>query len=227
MQLSTIIGKPILTRAGEQLGYVTGVCLTRDLKKLAALAAADGDEEEFYLPARAVLSLSDAIIASAARIPAPTGLPSPVGLPAFSPNGDTLGTVCDLLFGDEEPVLILSREGVRTAVPVCRAAIGESVIVYGEGEKPAARKIKPRAPQEAPAPVPKKAPSAEPKEQTKEVKYDLGGRNLLGRRVIRSVFDADGKLVAAAGERITPDILSRARRKGRLVALTVNTLTNI
>ena len=51
--------------------------------------------------------------------------------------------------------------------------------------------------------------------------------NLLGRRVKRSVFDETGAPVALAGERITPDTVAKARRKNKLLALTVNTLTNI
>ena len=57
--------------------------------------------------------------------------------------------------------------------------------------------------------------------------YRLDRTNLLGRRVKRSVYDEHGEPVALAGERITPEVIARARRGNRLLALTVNTLTNL
>lgn len=51
--------------------------------------------------------------------------------------------------------------------------------------------------------------------------------DLLGRRVKKSVYDAFGMPVALAGERVTPEMLARARKLNRLLALTVNTITNI
>ena len=56
----------------------------------------------------------------------------------------------------------------------------------------------------------------------------IGDRtNLLGRRVKRSVYDEHGAPIATAGERVTPEMIAAARRKNRLLALTVNTLTNL
>ena len=53
----------------------------------------------------------------------------------------------------------------------------------------------------------------------------LNHTNLLGRKVKKSVYDDYGIAIALAGERITPAVLARARRAGRLLALAVNTLT--
>ena len=97
----------------------------------------------------------------------------------------------------------------------------ESAAQESQAEEPAAEPME-TAEVERSASSPE---SAEPQEQT--VKFELGTRNLLGKRVVRSVYDAQGEIVALAGDRITPEVLSRARRKGRLLALTVNTLTNV
>ena len=53
----------------------------------------------------------------------------------------------------------------------------------------------------------------------------LNHTNLLGRKVKKSVYDDYGIAIALAGERITPAVLARARRAGRLLALAMNTLT--
>lgn len=57
--------------------------------------------------------------------------------------------------------------------------------------------------------------------------FRIDRTNLLGRRVKRSVYDETGTPIAVAGERITPQTIALARRKNRLLALTVNTLTNL
>lgn len=268
MQLSSLIGKPILTRAGDALGYVIAARPTRDLKKLACLVCADGDENDFILPARAVLSApetADAVIAGGARLNAPTGIPSPIGKRAYSHTGEALGTISDILLG-EAPALVLSS--AEAPIMADRAVIGETVIVYPSAEQrrraPSARgsartgqtggksaqkrpktaQMQQREGESAPPPIsavgraeadfpdtmsaaplpqtpPKRSEPAPPQH------FRIDRTNLLGRRLKKSVYDETGAPIARAGERITPEIVTRARRKNRLLALTVNTLTNI
>ena len=261
MQLSMLIGKQILTPAGERLGYVTGAFLDREMKKLSALAVADAEEEEFFMPARALLAVGDAVIANNFRNRTPVGIPSPVGLPAYSQQGEFLGSVGDWLFGEEDAVIIVVKDGVRTSVPVKNILSGETVIVYPEPPKkrPAPPRRPKRKPEEStsadafeaetvldtyepeppmqaavaeasdftePAPVtPVPVVALPPQKKTNE--YSFNRYNPLGRRVKKSVFDEWGLPVALAGERITAEVLSRARQCNRLLALTVNTLTNI
>ncbi len=236
MQLSTLIGKPILSPAGQAYGYVTEARPTRDFTQIACLVCADGDEEEFYLPGKAILSAGDGVIAGKSRLNAPAGVPSPVGKTAYAQTGEALGVVSDLLLGEgEEGVLAVSREGVRMTVPVSRALIAEHVVVYpNEAARRAASRTaasKPsaenrRTPRKKPAHAAAETASAAPMPEKEAPKIALlNHTNLLGRRVKRSLFDSFGNPVALAGERVTPSILSLARRKNLLVKLTVNTLT--
>ena len=258
MQLSMLIGKQVLTPAGERLGYVTGAYLDRELKKLSALTIADAEEEEFFMPARALVAVSDAVIANNFRIRTASGVPSPVGISAYSEKGELLGSVGDWLFGEEDAVLILVKEGVRTSVPVKNVLMGETIIVYPEPPKkrpapprrPAAPKkvdnkengntmpateppkndvppVTEEAPTPAEEPTDGVAPPPSPRKKGGATEYSFNRFNLLGRRVKKSVFDEWGLPVALAGERITPEILARARQSNRLLTLTVNTLTNI
>lgn len=76
------------------------------------------------------------------------------------------------------------------------------------------------------------AQSPPPMSEAEPVKAPAGSfridrTNLLGRRVKRSVYDETGAPIAVAGERVTPETIALARRKNRLLALTVNTLTNL
>lgn len=124
-KLSSLIGKQILTPAGERLGYVIGATLTQTRKNISCLYCADQEDEEFYLPVRAVLSYGDALIAGKARLSSPTGFPSPVMTPAYGHTGELAGVVCDFITGDE-PKLVLWKNGTETVVPLSLAAQGET-----------------------------------------------------------------------------------------------------
>ncbi len=250
MQLSTLIGKPVLTRAGDRLGYVTAVYLSRDMKKISSLLCADDEEEEFCLPARAMLSAADAVIAGGARLKAPTGIASPIGKRAYTHTGEELGTLTDVELG-EEPALLITRGENTLRCETARAVIRETVIVYPSAaeRRPASAKRK-QAPQKkgntramsapkrteptmsaqpptnggtlSPPPMPEAEPAKAPAGS-----FRIDRTNLLGRRVKRSVYDETGAPIAVAGERVTPETIALARRKNRLLALTVNTLTNL
>lgn len=246
MQLSTLIGKPVLTRAGDRLGYVTAAHPARDLKKISSLVCADDDENEFCLPARAILSVSDAVIAGGARLKAPTGIESPIGKRAYSHTGEELGALSDVELGEIPSLLITGDNGQLRCDAAC-ATIGETVIVYPspEDRRPAASKRRhtPKkntvaatmsdAPSAAtpPSPPPMSEPDIQKKQSAPEPPRRDGFRidrtNLLGRRVKKSVYDETGAPIALAGERITPETITKARRKNKLLALTVNTLTNL
>ena len=277
MLISSLPGKAVLTRSGEWLGYVVALTLTRDMKKLSCLICADAEEEEFLLPARAVLSAGDAVIARRQRAERATGAPSPIGRQVFSHTGEELGVIADVDTG-EDPALIVRGEEERRVAVLC-AAMDQTVIVYPTPEErraasgtrsktrsapkskpqPAPKAASEAAPEGAPnrkrmpvpspvpQPLPQPAPFPAPPVQPAPPDADrtapqpapspapsaeanvwrIDRTNLLGRRVKRSVFDDAGKPVALAGERITPETLKRARRHNRLLALTVNTLTNL
>lgn len=220
MELSSFVGKRILTPAGKDLGYSKNVLLTRNRKKISCLVCIDADEEEFYLPARAVLAASDVIIAGPARLSAPAGIPCPVGLPVYSDTGESLGTVVDLVLGEGDPVYLVGKDGARESYPAERLSVSETVIAYPEGAKKRAAARTKRADKREATPLPEK-------EEVKTQSDPFDRFSLLGKTVKKSVYDGCGKPVALAGERITPAVLSLARRKNLLLQLTVNTLTNL
>ena len=235
MQLSSLIGKQILSPAGELLGYVKGAYLGKDFLKLSALVCIDGDEEEFYLPARAILAAEDAVIAGKGRLEKPVGAPCPVGQTAYTEKGEYLGLITDFLYGEEgvTPVLIATKEGVRTPLPVDLITVGDTVMLRDAKsakpvrvrptKKPAA-KASEKTPEKAPA---EEAPSEAKKPSEAGQVINFNRWNLIGRTVKKTVYDSLGMPIVLAGEKITPEVLNLARRNGRLLQLTVNPLTNI
>ena len=231
MQLSTLIGKQILSPAGEVLGYVKGAYLSKDFLKLSALVCIDGDEEEFYLPARAILAAEDAVIAGKGRLENPTGAPCPVGQTAYTEKGEYLGLITDFLYGEEgvKPVLIATKEGVRTPLPVDLITVSDTVMLRD------AKSAKPVRVRPIKKPAAKASENASAEELPPEMKkpseagqvINFNRWNLIGRTVKKTVYDPLGAVIVFAGEKITPEVLNLARRSNRLLQLTVNTLTNI
>lgn len=227
MQLSALIGKQILTRSGERLGYVKGARFDKSYCRLTALEGVNEGEEEFFLPLRAVLSFGDALIARDMRVSSPTGISSPVGIPAFTPQGESLGVIGDVLFDGKEGVLILVNDGVRTSVPALCALINSGAIVYPSPEARPKRRKKPVSPAQKQEIAPAEQQDLPVKEIVPPQREEPFRCNLLGKRVKKPVYDSEGVLIAEAGEHVSPEILSLARRKNRLLALAVNTLTNL
>ena len=223
MEVSTMIGAEIFSPAGEKLGYVKSVYLSKDRKKITCLLCVDegesGEDDEFVMPFRAVLSVKDVVIAKKARIAKTIGSPAPVGINAYSDTGEALGTLCEILVGDGGPVYIVTKNGVRTTYPDGSVVIGSALMVSEPKERKEEQEESP-APQEGYersefVPVMNAQPAG------------IDRLNLLGRRVKLSVHDQNGEVIIESGERITPEILSLARRHNLLLRLTVNTLTNL
>ena len=239
MEVSTMIGAEIFSLAGEKLGYVKAVYLSKDRKKITCLLCVDegesGEDDEFVMPFRAVLSVGDVVIAKKARIAKTTGAPAPVGINAYSDTGEALGTLCEILVGDGGPVYIVTKNGVRTSYPEGNIVIGEALMISskGAGMKESTKKPIKRAHRESASEVKKEevALSPLPVQNSFVPLMNAGGGfdrlNLLGRQVKITVLDAHGDAIALRGERITPEILSLARRNNLLLRLTVNTLTNL
>ena len=219
MQISTLIGKRIFSREGNELGYVLSVLLTKNRTKLFALGCADGEENEFYLPARAVLSVGDAVVCNdqRAEIIESQGQNATFGLAVYSERGESLGTVYDLSLESDGAYLILN-DGSRFSA--ARARFGNVVILRSE---PSARKRAAQTPHKKSAAC---AVNTAAKEKTPS-ESEFNRLNLLGRRVRKTVFDSEGNVVAHTGDLITPDTLAQARRHNHLLQLTVNTLTNL
>ena len=240
MEVSTMIGAEIFSPAGEKLGYVKSVYLSKDRKKITCLLCVDegesGEDDEFIMPFRAVLSVKDVVIARKMRITKLVGSPVPVGINAYSDTGEALGTLCEILVGDGGPVYIVTKNGVRTSYPDGTVVIGEALMISPQGTKKAGAKSRKKkrgsktekeiAATEAPATV--EAVQA-PIEFAPIVNATAGidRLNLLGRQVKITVHDHNGEVIALSGQRITPEILSLARKNNLLLRLTVNTLTNI
>ena len=94
------IGKPLLTRGGERIGYIRSVQTDRALARVRNLECCDEEEGEFLLPVTAVERFGkDAAIVRAPAPPYKDCVSAPFGMAVYSREGELLGRIDD--FGRE------------------------------------------------------------------------------------------------------------------------------
>ena len=134
--VSDFIGKPILTRSGECVGYVKNVQTDKKLSRLRNLECCDNDEEEFLIPLSALASFGqDAVVVkSLAAAPCKDCISAPFGMSVYSAEGTLLGQADDFLReGKQISALLLSDE---TLIPVSHlSAVTDTAIVDPNSKK--------------------------------------------------------------------------------------------
>ena len=96
---SELIGKPLLSRSGERIGYVKNIQTDKKLVRIRNLECCDEDEEEFILPVSAIAQLGKdaAIVKSLSAAGCKNCISAPFGIEVFSETGDKLGTLADFV----------------------------------------------------------------------------------------------------------------------------------
>lgn len=229
MNISTVIGKPVLSPQGETLGYVKTAYLDRNLSSLSSLACIDEEEEEFYLPARAVAAIGDAVIAKKTLRTSPVGILCPIGSAAYSSDGRFLGAVADYILDGERSELILRGDETELHIPAMRVAVGERAIVYPDAapRKAPRKPALPRPKRDPPALSAPDLPVASAGTDADAPSEPADRFSLLGKRVKRDLLDAYGTPIARAGDTVTLSMIGTARRNNLLLRLAMNTLTNL
>lgn len=242
------IGKPLLTRGGERIGYIRSVQTDRALARVRNLECCDEEEGEFLLPVTAVERFGkDAAIVRAPAPPYKDCVSAPFGMAVYSREGELLGRIDD--FGREGtrvtsllltgglcvPVgqlvsaadaAIVDRTGEITRRPriLCRpaararAAQGEG----GEREQAAAEKG-PAADSAAAGDKAARELRAERERELRDRRPPgrLAGSALLtGKTLPGDLLDARGNLLAPRGTVVDADVIRRALRHNKLFALT-------
>ena len=136
--LSDFIGKPVLTRSGECVGYVKNIQTDPKMTRARNLECCDDDEEEFLLPFSALASFGKdaAVVKSLAAAPCKNCISAPFGMPVYSAEGALLGQIDDFLRSDKQIDALLLSDG--TTIPVVQlVAVTDTAIVDPGGKRKA------------------------------------------------------------------------------------------
>lgn len=147
--VSDWIGKPLLTRGGEYIGYVKNVQTDRALRRVRNLECVDGEsEEEFLLPASAIAHWGRGALVAARRAQGCKNcLPAPFGIAVYSETGEALGPVDDFVREGLQITALRLADG--TCVPVGRLQSLADTAIVGESE--AARPLRRAGARKSPA----------------------------------------------------------------------------
>lgn len=153
--VSELLGKPLITRGGERIGYVKNVQTDRAVRRIRNLECCDEEEEEFLLPLSATEAGKDAVVVrSPAARPCKNCISAPLGMTVYSADGEELGRLADLALEEGNIVRLLLSGGQSIAaerlLSVTDAAIvdlSENFVPKGTGTRTARRSsaTKPRA----------------------------------------------------------------------------------
>lgn len=155
--VSELLGKPLITRGGERIGYVKNVQTDRAVRRIRNLECCDEEEEEFLLPLSATEAGKDAVVVrSPAARPCKNCISAPLGMTVYSADGEELGRLADLALEEGVISRLLLSGGQSIAaerlLSVTDAAIidlSENFVPKGTGTKTARRTPaapRPRAP---------------------------------------------------------------------------------
>ena len=128
------IGKPLLTRGGERIGYIRSVPTDRALTRVRNLECCDEEEGEFLLPVSAVEHFGkDAAIVRTLAPPCKECVSAPFGMAVYSRAGELLGRIDD--FGKEGARLTSLLLTGGLCVPVGQVlSVADAAIVDLTGE---------------------------------------------------------------------------------------------
>lgn len=166
--VSDWIGKPLLTRGGERIGYVKNVQTDKNLRRVRNLeCVGEEDEEEFLLPASAVAQWGrDAIVAARRANGCKNCLPAPFGVAVYSAGGEALGPIDDFARDGLDITGIRLADGRLLPVGALHSLTDTAIVDPDGALSPVVRRQKaparPKAARAKPAPAAQDiAPSAQ------------------------------------------------------------------
>lgn len=233
---------------GEILGIVTGAYADKKLSRVRGYKVSSEEREEAdALPLRRVLGDADAMTVTCALVLGESkDAECPLGAKIVDTAGSYHGVLRDLLFEETSGVILsLIAEGGEIA-PERVLGFGERVVVLrapchdGKVFRKSAASKRKSAPLAQTlfslkvSPAATEDPSQENAATQEEpvVRYEEKEDGspaflfrdyafLLGRTVTKTI-GTEEDIVARASDAVTPDVILRAREKGKLVELTVN-----
>lgn len=212
-RVSDLLGKPLLDISEAKfLGTICNIRFDDKMSKGLFVKLYTDDEETKYFPLNKLVNITG----DAATVKSDEGLcdeaegtTCPINSYAFDQDGKLLGKVTDIIMDGAKLTAFLLGESSINANKLLAAG---NVLVFNNSGK--VIKLK-----QAKKPLPPPKPVL-PIKTAFAPSYDF----LLGKKLQRTIMAVDGKVIAKEGENITGDIISEAKREGKLVILALNAL---
>ena len=246
-RITDILSKEIVAACqGVIAGIVTNAYTDGKLSKIRGYKVSSEERDDGQmLPLRRLLGEGDALVVrDVCALRESTAAECPLGAKVFDTSGICLGVLRDLLFDETNGTIASLIADEKEISPDRVVAFGKRAVVLRAPchdrilfrKRSAISPDKKQAKREAKADLEPRPLLAEPiesqvEEIVREEKEKLTTEDesflfrdyafLLGRRVTKSI-GSEGEVIARADEVVTPDVILKARERGRLVELTVN-----
>ncbi len=223
MKASELIGSQVLELYGAAMcGTVCDIVPADNLKKIKALeilTESEDDCEKKFLDTSKIIAVDKGVVTVKSKdlfVMQYPEVPSPINLPAYSEKGEAYGRITDVTADEKFNILSLHAHE-RTFTPKDILNKSDALMVFRlPGSK---TKIAKTVKQ-----VPKIKPKSEEKvELAPVVRITDFGRyaHLLGKTLSEDIADLNGAPVAVRGDRITDELIRRAKSRGVIVKLTM------
>ena len=229
----------IAARESEKAGIVTNVYVDEKLSRIRGYKVSDEESDrDKMLPMRRVIGEGDALVVVNRSALSEVSFPvCPLGAKIYDTCGMMIGTLRDLHFDERGQVhALLSDNGEISPERVL--SIGSDLVVlrapahqgkaFRRASAPGARRSTPRKAKKLPTVIGVNEDAFSPEILEERETLATGEETLLhdyafllGRKVRKDITSGDIS-VASADELVTPDVILRAHRNGKLVELTVN-----
>ena len=240
--IETISKEIVAAREGETLGIVTNVYTDDKLSRVRGYKSSnDESDERKLLPLRRVLGERDAVmVRNLSALIETTARECPLGAKVYDSCGVLHGILRDALFDEGNGRILSLLVGEKEISPERVIGFGEKAVVLRapthdkvlfrkapshSGKRTSRGEADPSLPIEV-EPLPSEDMPEErfpdtmlSKEESEILLHDYAF--LLGRRVRKAITKGD-ETVASEEEVVTPEVILRAHRSGKLVELTVN-----
>lgn len=244
-KISELIGKQAITLVdASRQGIVLGVCFDKAIKKLKGFFLLSEDDETIYFVEYRYFSslFGDAVVVRSDLDLSPEskarGASSPINLPAYNQNGKFLGNIRDINLEENRVIsfvtdnqeipagTILSYSDAliifndtKDVIKLRRPARKKEIIIETQGEPANQETLPPPAKAVAPQRV-----SAN-RQESSNIPSEMSRYSfLLGKRLKRSIYSNDGKLIARENELVTERTIKFAKEHGKLVAIALHSL---
>ena len=232
-RITETLSKEIVAAAeGEIVGIVTNAYVDGKLRRVRGYkASSDERDAGRLLPLRRLLGEGEAmVIRESAALVETTLADCPIGLKLFDTTGAFRGVLRDLLFDEKTGEILSLVADDQEIAPGSVVCFGSNAIVLRAPahagiliRKRNGRRTGAKRPLPKPANVTFELHSESFDLPVEAERESFSGEYafLLGRTVLKDIL-AERDLLAREGEHVTADLIAKAREKGKLVELTVN-----
>lgn len=219
-KVSDLLGKPLLGLSEARLlGTIGNIYFDDKMTRGTYIMLYTQEDEVCFMPLNKLVNIDNdaAVVKSADELTLQAdGVANPINSFAFNQDGKLLGKIKDIVMDKCKVISFLMQDD--STLPSDNLVSAGSLLIFNDSGKPVKLKQLPKKEKS------KKAPEKKEVEFPVKTAFAPSYDFLLGKKLQRTILSSDGKIIAREGENVTDNIISNAKKEGKLVILALNSL---